>query len=987
MSPKNKKKKTGVIDDARSGDSAQEEAISHGSGPLLVVAGAGTGKTRVITKRIARLINDKTAEPSDILALTFSEKAAREMERRVDELVPYGMVDTHISTFHSFGKKVIDECFADLRIAPDWRIITEPDAIIMITGDMERFGLKLYRPLNNPSRYIGELMGFISKLKDNLVTAGEYVKFAEEKKEAAKSEEEKEEAEKHIELARFYSVYEEVKQENNCFDYGDLILVPYFLFKNKKTVIKRYRGRYKYILIDEFQDTNYAQFELVKLLAEKHANITAVGDDDQMIYRFRGAAISNIMGFREYYRGAKVVVLKNNYRSAQLILDASYRLIKNNIDRLENSLNIDKKLVSKYTPAHKIKHVNVRLFNNYTMEADFLVAEIERLVKAGYYDYKDFCVLSRANNDARVFVKSLECKGIPYTFTGDEGLFNRRDVLFLVNYCRVIAAPYDFNPLFDVAISQIYSINPFVMSKIGHRAKEYSITAIDMLKQVETYPELEIPEEDRKKLDTLAGDIDYYTNLVAEGWNAGEIMLDFLKKKNIFSSLLKEQSVESQKRIGDISGFFSIYKQFSVIEEYDNVVNFIEYVDMKQKAGENPKNDTLDEVEENAVQVSSVHRAKGLEFPVVFIVAAVQDKFPARARSRTSFPLPEDIMKDLVDEKQYMSEEERRLFYVAMTRAKDALYITASKKYEGVSERKISVFLREIGFRLPGEFENYESVNDRLAHFERKKKQMNLPVLSAESGPVTLSNYQIDDYLTCPFKYMLAHVYKLPIERGTYRVMYGQAVHKAIAEYFRAKTEGKEISEKDMLSVFEAMWSPVGFTSREHEKERLERGREAVKEFFRAQEKEGQMPAYIEKSFEFKLSPKLVIRGRWDRIDEQGGKAIIIDYKTSEAKDIKEAKKKINSQDIARQLKLYTIAYREVFKKPVDKVGIYFFESNILATKSIKEKTLENFKEDIFKVAEKISKKDFEATPGQHICKYCAFALHACPHSRADVIL
>jgi DNA helicase-2/ATP-dependent DNA helicase PcrA len=316
-------------------DPAQEKAIAHGQGPLLVVAGAGTGKTRVITRRIARLIADKTCEPSQIIALTFSEKAAREMEKRVDEMVPYGMIDTRISTFHSFGHDIISESFADLKIAPDWRLLKDADAIIMIVENLDRFKLEIYKPLNNPAQYISELTDFISKLKDNLITAAEYAAYAAALVKQAKTDEDREIAAQHAELAVFYKIYEELKTEKNYMDYGDLIMVPYILFKEKKAVLAKYQEKFKYILIDEFQDTNHAQFEFIKLIASKYRNITVVGDDDQMIYRFRGAAISNIMGFKDTYRDAEIIVLKSNYRSAQDILNSAYKVIQNNTDRLE----------------------------------------------------------------------------------------------------------------------------------------------------------------------------------------------------------------------------------------------------------------------------------------------------------------------------------------------------------------------------------------------------------------------------------------------------------------------------------------------------------------------------------------------------------------------------------------------------------------------------------------------------------------------------
>jgi DNA helicase-2/ATP-dependent DNA helicase PcrA len=965
-------------------DEAQESAIAHKQGPLLIVAGAGTGKTRVITRRIARLIADKICEPSEIIALTFSEKAAREMEKRVDELVPYGMIDTRISTFHSFGHDIINESFADLKIAPDWRLLKDADAIIMIVENIDRFNLEIYKPMNNPAQYVAAMTDFVSKLKDNLITSGQYTGFAASLAERASTDEEKETAAEHAELARFYTVYEELKMEKNYMDYGDLIMVPYMLFKEKKSVLAKYQEKFKYILIDEFQDTNYAQFEMIKLIAGKYRNITVVGDDDQMIYRFRGAAISNIMGFKDTYKDPGIVVLKSNYRSAQDILDAAYRLIQNNTDRLETRLGIQKKLGSKYEPAHKIPHLQVKVFPDYSEEADFIASEIERLVRAGYYEHKDFAVLVRAKNDARMFLKTLERKGIPFRFTGDEGLYNKKEVQFMINFLRSLATPYEFNPVFDVAVSRYYGISPFSMSKLGNRAKDFSLPPYELMKKLDAYPELELDDAESSKIGRLVTDIDNYSKLAAENFSAGEILYDYIKNRHVFSDLLKAGTIEAEQEVANISKFFDIMKQFSVNEEYDTVYNFVKYIDLRQKAGDNPRADAFDDVDDNSVQVATVHKAKGLEFKVVFVVALIQDKFPVKARSSSAFPLPEAIMHDLVEEKQYHMEEERRLFYVAITRAQDALYLTCARQYEGAANKKISVFLREIGFDEPKEDAAQKlSIEDRMKYFEKKEP---FAAFSAErkSKTVTLSNYQIDDFITCPFKYKLIHILRLPI-REQPNIIYGQAMHRVAAEFYRARQEKRALSLDECKHIFTSLWKPTGFISRQHEKQRFETGLKNIERFYEMESKNPVVPKYIEKDFDFKLSEELMVIGRWDRIDEVDGKSIIIDYKTSDVKNMEEAEEKISSTSIFNQLKLYALAYEKAFGKPVDEVGVYFLESCILATKKIRHDVIERHEKKITEVAAEMKKGDFSATPSSHVCKYCAF-FNICPYSKADVL-
>jgi len=972
-------------DDTLSGiDEIQKKAVEFGNGPLLIIAGAGTGKTSVITKRIAWLISSLAAKPSEILALTFSEAAAREMEERVDALVPYGMVDAVISTFHSFGRLVINENTAEMGIPQDWEILKETDAVIMVFENLDRFKLDIYKPLNNPAQYLLQLMSFISKLKDNLITPGDYTAFAAEYSENAESEEDKEIAARHAELSSFYAEYEKLKEEKNRMDFGDLIMKPYLLLKTRAYLREKYRSRFRHILIDEFQDTNYAQFEMVKLIAGENGNLNVVGDDDQMIYRFRGAAISNIMGFMDTYKKSGKVVLKNNYRSAQEILDASHRFISGNSDRLETRLGIDKKLDSKYTPAHRLERTNVRVFGNYSEEADFIAETILGYVKKGMYKFSDFAVLVRAKNDARMTLKTFEKNSIPYNFSGDEGLYNKKEVQFLINFLRVLAAPYEFNAVLDVAISDVYGIDPFVMAKFGQVAKEHNLAALDVLREAKLYPAVNAPEKELAAIAKFVRDIDRYLLKTAEKTPPGEMLFEYLKEKRIIQELLLADSPETEAKAANVAAFFEILKRFSVNEQYDTVHNFVNYIDLSIKSGENPKDDDIGLKEKDAVSVMSVHKAKGLEFKVVFIIALIQEKFPGRRRGDSSLPVPDKLMHDLVDEETYFIEEERRLFYVAMTRAKDALFLTAARQYDGAAGKKLSVFLKETGFDVPEDFAITPDKAKRFEFFEKKQTVLERAQAVKKEGPLKLSNYQIDDYLTCPFKYKLVHVFRMPI-REKPSVMIGSAMHAVAAEFYRARQEGRKAAKEELLKLFDTMWKPVGFITRQEADKNKEAAVSAIHLFYDKESANNTVPKYIEKDFEFKLSPSLSVRGRWDRIDEVDGKIIIVDYKTSDVRDEGKAEDKLKSADIQRQLKLYCLAYEKMFGVLPDEAGLYFFKSAMFVTKVFKEKTIREYEQKIFEVAENIREGRFNAAPSVFTCKFCAF-YNICPYSKADLL-
>ncbi|GAH25964.1 unnamed protein product [marine sediment metagenome] len=440
----------------------QREAVTYGEGPVLIVAGAGTGKTQVITRRIAWLIAMKRAKPEEILALTFTEKAAAEMEERVDILVPYGYTGVWIGTFHAFGDSVLRENALLLGLVPDLQVLTRPQQIIFFREHLFEFPFSYYRPLGNPTRYIEAMVTLFSRAKDEDVIPEEYLAYAERlKKEAEEGSDDpelEEIATQQMEIARTYKKYQDLLAQHGKIDFGDQITLPLKLFRTHPAVLRQYQDRFRYILVDEFQDTNYTQFQLVKLLASRDQNITVVADDDQSIYKFRGAAISNILGFMDTYPEAKQTVLTENYRSTQMILDAAYRLIGyNNPDRLEFKNSIDKHLKAQVREGPSIKHLH---YDTLFSEAEAAANLIKKKVEKEGCDYRDFAILVRANRDADPFLRSLNMADIPWTFSGNEGLYTREEVRLLISFLRSVANFDDSVSLYYLAASEIYQLQP-----------------------------------------------------------------------------------------------------------------------------------------------------------------------------------------------------------------------------------------------------------------------------------------------------------------------------------------------------------------------------------------------------------------------------------------------------------------------------------------------------------------------------------------------
>src|SRR5258706_3462102 len=558
----------------------QLSAINYGKGPLLIIAGAGTGKTTVITERIKHLIVDENIESSSILALTFTDKAAFEMQERLDILLPYGYTNLWIHTFHSFCDRILRDEAHSIGLDTGYKLISQSESLLLLKKNVFDLGLKIFRPLGNPTKFLDGLLKHFSRLKDEDISPIQYIEWAKQNASnhlLTQEEEDKDDVEQYLELASAYKKYEELKIRESSMDFSDLISNTLLLFRTRPGILKKYQNQFKYIFVDEFQDTNYAQNELAILLAGKDKNITVVADDDQSIYRFRGAAVSNVLQFKNNFPDAKIITLTDNYRSTQTILDSSYELIQhNNPNRLEAVEHIDKKLVShSKSPNKKIEFIHSVKAED---EAESIAEVISKLGK-DIYDYKDIAILVRANDHAQMVTTALQRKGIPYQFLGPGYLFQQEEIKNLIAYLTILTNLSDSVSLFRVLSMDIFDI-----------------------------PAIEL-----------------------------NFLLNFAKKKNL--TLFEALSFPDQPFL---------------------------------------KPDTQDK---NAVNILTVHSSKGLEFKVVFLVNLVSDRFPSRERAE-KIPLPAGIIKEkLIENIDFHLQEERRLFYVGMTRAKEVLYFTASDYY------------------------------------------------------------------------------------------------------------------------------------------------------------------------------------------------------------------------------------------------------------------------------------------------------------------
>jgi DNA helicase II / ATP-dependent DNA helicase PcrA len=1003
----------------------QLRAVTHGKGPLLVVAGAGTGKTQVITRRIAWLIASRRAKPSEILALTFTDKAADEIAVRVDQLVPYGYTDTSIATFHAFGDRLIREYALELGLPPDVRVLSRAEVVIFLREHLYEFELEEYRPLGDPTRFLGALATLFSRCKDEDITPSTYLAFADriaaeatalaEASEAGGSDGEAatakaEDARRQVELARAFGRYQDLLAANGFIDFGDQVVLALRLVRDSAAARTAIAGRFRYVLVDEFQDTNRAQAELVSLLAEPHRNVTVVGDDDQAIYAFRGAAVDNIMDFEARYGGARTVVLRRNYRSLSPILDASYRLVRfNDPDRLEVRTGISKRLKAERRDP-RAAPVRLEAFATGSEEADWIASDIARRVAAGARP-RDHAVLVRANGHADPVLRALNVAGIPWRFSGSSGLYARPEVRLLMAFLRAVADPESSVDLYALASSEVYGLGGEDLTAIVNTARRRHRSVWATLDELERQPGiLRVSPATREAVHRLVVDVTRYTEM-AHDRPAGEVLYAFLRDSGMLARLARTPTTAAEEGLGNVARFFDIIRAQSALLADDRAMFVAGHLQTLIEAGDDPATADLDP-DADAVAVLTAHKAKGLEFPVVYVPGLVAGRFPGNGRGE-ALVLPAGLGRGDVPTAERSLAEERRLCYVAMTRARDELILSHAADYGGARARRVSPFVLEAldlpaAGTAPGAGLVPASAEERLASFAA----LDAPV-EAERGPIeeplSLSFGQIDAYLTCPLKYKYGHVLRVPTAPH-HALVYGAAMHKVVQVFHHRHARGHVMSEAELDEVLDSAWSNEGFVSREHEEARLAGARVALRRFREEQLLPGAViPTYVEREFSFSLGGDRV-RGRWDRVDVEplSGDApadaadpavstpsadhvtptlgilgrehvTITDYKSSDLRDPARARQRARE---SLQLQIYAMGYEAMTGRLPDQVALHFLDSGLVGKADVDPKRLAKARERIATAAAGIRARDYHATPDAMACSWCPFR-DICPSSVA----
>ncbi len=590
----------------------QQIAVETTDGPILVLAGAGSGKTKVLTTKIAYLINEKGVNPLSILAITFTNKAAKEMKSRVVSLLGQIAFKIQISTFHSFGLLVVKENYEKLNYKQNFTILDSDDSLTIVK--------KIMRELNYDTNYFNPkaIRNSISNAKNELLDPYQYEKYANNDFEKA--------------VVAVYEKYQEKLKINNSLDFDDLLMLPIMLFKTYPEVLKEYQERFEYILIDEYQDTNEAQYNLVKMISAKYKNICVVGDNDQSIYSFRGSNYRNILNFEKDYKNSKIIVLEENYRSTKNILNAANCVIKNNKKRKEKNL---------WTDNEEGEKINYYRAIDEKDEAYYVVKQIKKLIDSGVKK-DDIAVLYRTNAQSRNIEDALLRETIAYKVVGGMNFYNRKEIKDLTAYLKLIYNQYDDVSLLRIINVPRRGIGAKTIDKLVDKAALEKKCIYDI---IDSGKELYF----KNQIETL--------KKISENSSLTELVDSVLEISGIRENLVNEKSIEADIRLENLEEFKSITKSFEERNGLVSLEDFLMEISLVTDVEEQKQSGDL-------ITLMTVHSAKGLEFDNVFIIGLEEGIFP----HSNSFASEDDL------------EEERRLCYVAITRAKKRLWIINAKR-------------------------------------------------------------------------------------------------------------------------------------------------------------------------------------------------------------------------------------------------------------------------------------------------------------------
>ena len=957
---------------------AQRRAITHGTGPLLVIAGAGTGKTRVITERIRHLLESAPSLGGEnILALTYTKKAAGEMKSRIVKTCGERGRDVKIFTFHAFCEEILRENGAK------YAVLEDVDHWILLRRNMARLKLEKFRRLAEPGQFLGDFLKFFSRCQDELVSSDDFQAFADELEadllidqklvDEDTFAERLENVALQKEIARAYKVSEEILREKNFFSFGALITRTIDFVRNDAALREKLQQRFKHILVDEFQDTNIAQLELLHLLSAEPRNIVAVGDNDQAIYRFRGASFGSFKLFLERFAGWKTgrdsapyrVTLTENYRSTPNILRVATQVIAQN----EVSSDFPNKVLS---PTHpEGERIRIAELSNDDEEATWVASELERLHRAGT-PWRDFAILYRQHNHRDRLAKELADRKIPFVISR-LSILEHPLVRDLLAYLRLINKSFD-----DIACARVlgapaWHLEPVDLVRLAERSRKKRTSILDVLQS----PQSDLPfDPSPKAIAELLEFVGSQRKLLKRR-NAAEIvrnLIDWLEITHLASPA-------QQRYVRQLTEFLKTWEPKS---ETKSLPEFLEYLDYFEQSGLG--HICLDdEAPGDSVQLMTVHGAKGLEFPHVFLLRINYGCFPAKERSPL-FEFPIKLMKEDLPAGSFHIQEERRLFYVALTRAERKLTITTLTEKKG----KVPTFIEDILMdptvrkRDVLQISPKVKVRDAGANDAAGKNTTTLFPSQSERPrifsqittwaetyhpptpePLKLSASAVDSYRKCPQLFSFSRLWSLK-EGPAATLSFGSVMHTTVRRFIEQYRKGVKLPFEEVARVFETEWTSAGYEDEYQESEYKKDGIEQLRVFHA--EFLANPPEVLEqeKSFELPLENNVIINGRIDQINSLGKKDVeIIDYKTGKSRKEADARRDL-------QLSIYAIAAKEILELNPVRLAFHYLQSNQVQSTTRNDKQLDEAQKTVQEAAADIRAEQFDPKRG-FACRGCAY--------------
>ena len=1009
----------------------QLRAVIETEGPMLIIAGAGTGKTRVIISRIVHLIENKGINPENILALTFSKKAADDMAKRLNKRIGSLGKDITVTTFHGFCYQILREHAFHIGLPPSFYLIDEVEEWIFIRNILPELKLEYYLNLSNPSDIINGIIRFISRAKDELVSYEDYEDYVKEKEKRMNPDNEDDmiEMKREREVARIYRTIQMRMIKEGYLDFGDQIFYTVELFKKRPNILKEYQNRFHYIVVDEFQDTNFAQIKLVHLLTQLHGNICVVGDDDQAIYRFRGASFAAFRIFEELFPNLKMLKLTQNYRSTKNILKVADTLIKNNG---EDRYDPEKDL---WTENKEGKKVFVSIAKSFDDEAFWIAQKIKELINKKV-NPSEIAVLYRAHNHKEKLVDLLTHFRIPITIKGGIGLFELKEVRDIITFMKAIYNPKDKIAIFTLLGSAYAELKP---NELLYLSKEADLRSLDLWETLNNIEILEPLSSDAK--ERIANLRKLITEMIplSVDTKISYFFQQLMEKTAILKQYIFNPSKESQQKASNIINFYRFILEFEENHLINDLGSFLEYVERYIEAGGNSEYDRFDSDEEG-VQFMTVHAAKGLEFPYVFLISMTNDRFPTRKRNEP-IPFPDELYKEKLPKGDFHLEEERRLCYVAFTRAKKFLYISGVEKDRKRLSRFIEEILKEPKYLvveevpsqteypfLPAELEDKTTLekdkliyslvrrivsisdnHDDIKNFFIKSIEDILKIMEysipKEKGEIieeirkkiedsfdirlkkpliTIYEHErkkkekeilIESPLTLSYSHIEAYQ-ECPLKykflyiyhipsKETAPLAFGTHIHQVLHKFFSLIKQGEKPDLNILLEIYHSGWETTKYMDKYQEEEYKKAGEFQLISFFEKNKENFTPPLHLEKRFDFEIE-NVIVTGAIDRIDKiEGNRVEVIDYKTGKPKGPSYVKKSL-------QLSIYALAVKELFGYKPELLSFYYLTPNKKISTTRTEEELLETKKVILNVADQINKQIFEPKKGFY-CNWCDY--------------